>query len=379
MSDWSEGDYSGDGYTPYSESGGYTGGITENEYLTGTGGDGTVYGTDPSVYTSSLPGSNWFEDLAKGLGFKTGSQLAALAGALGGGLSSLMNLSGSGQKVGYTGGIPKYSVERGQIAQPLGSTRRPGEYGRSYFTDPQYKLLGLMETSTDPNNVTATNVPVGPVSTQNSTVPATSATSATSTSATPATETPVTYTGPTDTIGYQPVKAASAYEVDKSIPQVGHDTRYRTFRPDDMTMPVFSQEPVSRNTIANRQQLYQTMNQLYGTPIPAQYSGAAPVQQGVKPQNMAQGGIAALSRGRYLDGATDGMADQLPANIDGKQQARLSHGEFVVPADVVSHLGNGNSTAGAQRLYDMMDRIRKARTGTKQQGKQINPDKFLPR
>ena len=90
------------------------------------------------------------------------------------------------------------------------------------------------------------------------------------------------------------------------------------------------------------------------------------------------GGIATLAHGKYLDGPTDGMADKLPANIDGEQEARLSHGEFVIPADVVSHLGNGNSSAGAQRLYSMMDRIRQARTGTKKQGKQINPDKYVP-
>jgi hypothetical protein len=90
------------------------------------------------------------------------------------------------------------------------------------------------------------------------------------------------------------------------------------------------------------------------------------------------GGITALKRGNYLSGPTDGMADKLPANIEGNQEARLSHGEFVIPADVVSHLGNGNSDAGAERLYSMMDKIRKARTGTKKQGKQINPNKFLP-
>lgn len=94
--------------------------------------------------------------------------------------------------------------------------------------------------------------------------------------------------------------------------------------------------------------------------------------------SLAHGGVATLAKGRYLNGATDGMADQIPANIEGKQEARLSHGEFVIPADVVSHLGNGNSEAGAQRLYDMMDKIRKARTGTPKQGKQINPDKFIP-
>lgn len=94
---------------------------------------------------------------------------------------------------------------------------------------------------------------------------------------------------------------------------------------------------------------------------------------------MAQGGIAGLAHGgRYLQGATDGMADKLRTSIDGKQPAALSHGEFVIPADVVSHLGNGNSDAGAKKLYQMMDRIREARTGTKKQGKQINPDKFMP-
>jgi hypothetical protein len=72
------------------------------------------------------------------------------------------------------------------------------------------------------------------------------------------------------------------------------------------------------------------------------------------------------------------MADKLPTTIDGKDPAALSHGEFVIPADVVGHLGNGNSEAGAQRLYAMMDKIRKARTGTKKQGKEINPDKYLP-
>jgi len=91
----------------------------------------------------------------------------------------------------------------------------------------------------------------------------------------------------------------------------------------------------------------------------------------------AKGGIASLSRGYYLGGATDGMADKVPATIDGREPARLSDGEFVIPADVVSHLGNGNSDAGARNLYSMMDRVRKARTGTTRQGRQINPQKYL--
>ena len=98
---------------------------------------------------------------------------------------------------------------------------------------------------------------------------------------------------------------------------------------------------------------------------------------GIGSLDMAKGGRTLPPR--YLDGHSDGMADKIPANIDGKQPAALSDGEFVIPADVVSHLGNGNSNAGAKRLYKMMDDIRAARTGNPKQGKQINPDKFMPR
>ncbi len=94
---------------------------------------------------------------------------------------------------------------------------------------------------------------------------------------------------------------------------------------------------------------------------------------------MAAGGIASAHKGYYLGGKTDGMADEVPATIDGTQEARLSDGEFVIPADVVSHLGNGNSDAGAEQLHGMMDGVRKARTGNPEQGKQIDPNKFMPK
>ena len=73
------------------------------------------------------------------------------------------------------------------------------------------------------------------------------------------------------------------------------------------------------------------------------------------------------------------MSDDIQATINNNQPAALSDGEFVVPADVVSHLGNGSSDAGAKRLYDMMDKVRKARTGTKKQGREINPEKMMPK
>jgi hypothetical protein len=90
-------------------------------------------------------------------------------------------------------------------------------------------------------------------------------------------------------------------------------------------------------------------------------------------QQFAEGGTP-----RFLSGGGDGMSDSIPATINDKQPARLADGEFVIPADVVSHLGNGSSKAGAKQLYSMMDKIRKARTGNPKQGKQINPRKYLP-
>jgi hypothetical protein len=101
--------------------------------------------------------------------------------------------------------------------------------------------------------------------------------------------------------------------------------------------------------------------------------------------NMAAGGISNLGSysdyargGRMLKGPGDGMSDSIPASIGGKRPARLARDEFVVPTDVVSGLGNGSSDAGAEQLYAMMDRVRKARTGRKSQGREINPQKYMP-
>jgi hypothetical protein len=95
----------------------------------------------------------------------------------------------------------------------------------------------------------------------------------------------------------------------------------------------------------------------------------------------AQGGLMRLANGGYLSGGNipgDGMSDDIPARIGGTQEAALSEGEFVIPADVVSHLGNGSSNAGSKKLYAMMDNLRKARTGTEKQGKEINPYNYMP-
>ena len=93
----------------------------------------------------------------------------------------------------------------------------------------------------------------------------------------------------------------------------------------------------------------------------------------------AGGGVQYAAAGKLLRGPGDGMSDDIEANISGKQEARLADGEFVIPADVVSHLGNGSSEAGSRKLYKMMSQIRKARTGRSKQAPAVNVDKYLPK
>ena len=107
---------------------------------------------------------------------------------------------------------------------------------------------------------------------------------------------------------------------------------------------------------------------------------ARDLDQGNMRKGLFAGGIPGYAVGgipRFLSGGGDGMSDSIEATINGKQPARLADGEFVIPADVVSGIGNGSSKAGAKRLYSMMDRVRKERTGTTKQAKAINPAKVM--
>ena len=81
---------------------------------------------------------------------------------------------------------------------------------------------------------------------------------------------------------------------------------------------------------------------------------------------------------RMVTGAGDGMSDNVPASIEGVQEARLADGEFVIPADVVADIGNGSSSAGARKLYQMMDRIRQARHGTTEQPPEVDTAQYMP-
>jgi hypothetical protein len=116
-------------------------------------------------------------------------------------------------------------------------------------------------------------------------------------------------------------------------------------------------------------------------------SAATASESTLDPETAAQGGIMHSSLGGYaaggnprlLKGPGDGMSDNIPATINGRQPARLADGEFVIPADVVSHLGNGSTEAGAKHLHTMMNKVRSARTGNPKQGKQINAKKYMPK
>jgi hypothetical protein len=123
-------------------------------------------------------------------------------------------------------------------------------------------------------------------------------------------------------------------------------------------------------------------NAEYGAQMPSSGVGMLAPQTKLGQLNLARGGISDLGGysdgGRMLKGGGDGMSDSIPATIGNKQPARLADGEFVVPADVVSHLGNGSTDAGAKRLYAMMDKVRQARTGKKKQAPAVNPKRLMP-
>ena len=236
-------------------------------------------------------------------------------------ISDFLGLGGNQGPIGYMGGIPEYTAYRQQVpmytqadAAAYDPDRRPGGGGRRYFTQTQY-------------------VPEG----------------------------------------------------EEAAAQASTDAEKWNLAQENLTNLSRQTRPVSTKyapTVAST-----------GI-IPAQRSYMAPASgadvvqtrldeliEDSKPGaiGMMGGGLASVApKGMYLGGPTDGMADRIPATIDNTQPAALSDGEFVIPADVVSHLGNGNSNAGAEQLYSMMDRVRQARTGRQTQGTQINPNKFMP-
>ena len=92
----------------------------------------------------------------------------------------------------------------------------------------------------------------------------------------------------------------------------------------------------------------------------------------------AAGNPNAQTEGLIQGNGNSGMADDLPGVIGNKEQIAVSQDEFIIPADVVSMLGDGSSDAGSKQLYNMMDRVRQAKTGGTTQASPIDPSKVMP-
>jgi hypothetical protein len=190
------------------------------------------------------------------------------------------------------------------------------------------------------------------------------------------------YDGPLNQLKYDPNRYQPT-EVKPPTPYTPVYKDYRNMADGGFLGAVGKGFGADLERLLNRQQ-----QDKYATPPlnydPARYDAEAGTKMVARP-GMAGGGLADLGGyadyaggGRMLKGPGDGMSDSIPAVIAGKQPARLANDEFVVPADVVSHLGNGSSDAGAKQLYKMMDKVRAARTGRQAQAKQINPNKYMP-
>ena len=304
-------------------------------------------------------------------------------------IADFMGLDSDQGPVGYMEGIPEYEVMREPVQDTYDPNRRPGSRGQRYFTETRYAPLGEENQAEYDAAKAATTAELGTLQTQNADLTNTAR---------------PTYGQTTEQIQNKlaAVKAGGAssdyqnremmdygnqYGLSLSQLASASGVPYGEARQEMLGLGGFNVPRASTTTAYDPQNIQNTLDKLIAGSRPGAVGIAAGATNNMGPQEqtltvngMAQGGIASVApqgQGYYLGGPTDGMADKVPATIDGMQPAALSDGEFVIPADVVSHLGNGNSDSGAQNLYSMMERVRKDRTGNPNQGRQIDPNKYL--
>ena len=384
-------------------------------------------------------GSDWLGDVFGDIGDGDYNDLIAL---IGGGAAASGLFDSEQEKVGYQGKIPEYTAVREQVPIDWDSDRKPGERGQRYFSDTTYaqkpetpvptvaqaeqitweQILDLIAQNYTGNGNTGTVEPPAP-------------TPAPAPPPAPApTPAPAPYESPLSLGGIGGLSATG-------VANPGYSFAADTYNPvtgkyEKQDVQWVGEGDPSANTQAQFLDFLQGSpigsNQInFSAPAPAPYisplslgglgsvyggqsyaadtynydtgkyeragsfaeggivdamdalrgGGKPPMPQQQMPQQqmpqqqmpqppMPQQPQGISQAGRYLNGQTDGMGDQVNINA--------ADGEFVVPADAVSHLGNGNSDAGAAQLTAMMDRIRKARTGSPEQGKRINPNNFIP-
>lgn len=313
-----------------------------SEYDTSAGGDfadinDVVSSGDIGTAMNSDAWNTWsnaFKDSGFDLSKINWAKLLGGAAGLAPGISSLLGGGSSQRPTGYQGKVPSYQAVRQQVPMlEQDPARRPGSGGRQYFTNTQY----LPKSD-------ATGIAAAQQAMQ---------------------------------------QQSNAIAQANLAPNQGQRTAMlnaaQSLYPMFVAPPASAQKSASEtapppaNVTAPERSDNNMGNDINYDPNQAGNSGGA-----------AQGGLIGLARGgstgqpRFLAGGTDGMADKIPAVIDGGQPAKLGHGEFVLPADCVSFLGSGNSEAGAKVLYDMMDRIRKHAHGSTKQIKKANLKKVLP-
>ena len=236
------------------------------------------------------------------------------------------------ERLGYQGSIPDYTATRTRVPGTFDPDRRPGSGGQRYFTDVGFSggERGTQDTSGQAATLQAMNL------------------------ANPA----MTNRQGQGLAALRAAEAEKALAEQQAAEQVAEQVA-QVVANEALPLPVV---PTAESQLTDEEKI--------------NFGLMEPPEEEV--QEAATGGVMGLNRGMYLSGSTDGMADKIPAMIGNTQPAALSDGEFVIPADVVSGLGNGNSDAGARNLYAMMDRVRRARTGTTKQAPAINPNKMMP-
>jgi len=315
-------------------------------------------------------------------------------------IADFIGLDSDQGPMGYMEGIPEYEVMREPVAGTYDPNRRPGSRGQRYFTQTRYAPLGEENQAEYDAAKAATTAELGTLQTQNAALTNTGR---------------PTYGRTTeqiqDKLAQVRAEGASSDYQNREMMDYGNryglslaqlasagGVPYGQARQEMQRLGGIAAPRATNTTAYNPQNIQNTLNRLIAGSTPGAIGigqgGAsidnvtlgpgidANVANNMGPQQTgyAAGGIASVApqgQGYYLGGTTDGMADRVPATIDGMQPAALSDGEFVIPADVVSHLGNGNSDSGAQNLYSMMERVRKDRTGNPNQGRQIDPNKYL--
>ena len=372
-----------------------------------------VSGTETEAGSNNLLSYAFYDDEGNLDFAKTAGLLGGIASTTG-----LLGSDGTPAPVGYQGTIPDYDATRSRVANTYDPTRRAGSGGQRYFSDMRFTPKKVIDdefvtqagsdsdsTSRDnqviDNNINSTerssNVPDWMVANPNYDPSSAYATVMR------------TYTNPVTGETYDGT-GSGQYMVDPSLTRsavtnarssgdqqalgleaLNASNLARQSAPVDVT-PYTASDTVVADTsgpasgvvnllpaipdytgdsLRDAASKYISVSDNYITP----YSNNVGMGRG----SYAAGGIAKLREGRYLSGATDGMADKVPASIEQVQPAALSDGEYVIPADVVSHLGNGNSDAGAKVLDTFLTKIRKSRTGNGKQGKEIDPNKLLPK